>query len=116
MTDPVVWLVLCNAAGNRRRELSALLERGVSPLSLLRMPQPELSARSSPELAQRLSSRIDLVSARSQLESARRVGVRVLTADHPGFPGDLAAIPEPPLVLFVRGQLPPAKALAIVGS
>jgi len=39
-----------------------------------------------------------------------------LTADHPGFPGDLAAIPEPPLVLFVRGQLPPAKALAIVGS
>ena len=63
MTDPVVWLVLCNAAGNRRRALSALLERGVSPLSLLRMPQPELSARSSPELVQRLSSRIDPVSA-----------------------------------------------------
>ncbi len=44
------------------------------------------------------------------------MGVSVLMPGDAGYPGRLAAIPDRPDVLFVRGALPPDAGVAVVGS
>jgi DNA processing protein len=53
-----------------------------------------------------------------ELERARRAGARVLTWRDAVYPWRLAAIPDPPPVLYVRGTLLPAddRAVAVVGT
>jgi len=41
---------------------------------------------------------------------------RTLTADHPDYPIQVRAMARPPEMLYVRGALPRARALAIVGT
>jgi len=48
--------------------------------------------------------------------AAAALGARVITVLDPDYPRELAGIALPPPVLFVRGQLPAAPAVAIVGS
>lgn len=43
-------------------------------------------------------------------------GIRALAPDSPGFPSALREIPDPPLLVWLRGELPVGPALAIVGS
>jgi DNA processing protein len=43
-------------------------------------------------------------------------GWRFLSAADPAFPAELAALSDPPLGLFVRGQLPEVPAVAVVGA
>jgi DNA processing protein len=55
--------------------------------------------------------------AELELQRAAREGVRVLGLGHPGYPERLAAVADPPLVLYVRGELPARERLAaVVGS
>jgi DNA processing protein len=54
--------------------------------------------------------------ARRSLESLAARGVRVLAPGESEFPAVLAQIPDPPLLLFLRGRLPEGAALAVVGS
>jgi len=42
--------------------------------------------------------------------------VDVIGLDAPGYPASLRSIPSPPSTLWVRGALPPAAAVAIVGT
>jgi DNA processing protein len=53
-----------------------------------------------------------------ELERARRAGARVLTWQDAAYPRRLAAIPDPPPVLYLRGTLLPAddRAVAVVGT
>jgi len=48
--------------------------------------------------------------------AANALGARVITVLDPDYPHELAGIALPPPVLFVRGRLPAALAVAIVGS
>jgi len=41
---------------------------------------------------------------------------RILTLADPEFPSELIAIPDPPLAIYVRGSLPRAPGLAVVGA
>jgi DNA processing protein len=52
------------------------------------------------------------------LRRIERLGVTVLTWDHPDYPYQLSQIPDPPPVLFVRGEITPADewAVAMVGT
>jgi len=50
------------------------------------------------------------------LERAGAAGIRALAPNDPDFPRALREIPDPPLVLWVKGALPGGPALAIVGS
>lgn len=51
-------------------------------------------------------------------ERMRARGVQVLRLGRPGYPGRVAQLPDPPLLLSVRGQLPPPDAVcvALVGT
>ena len=54
----------------------------------------------------------------AEWEKVQRAGVQVLTWDDPDYPTNLAQIPLPPPVIYVRGQLRPEDewAVAIVGT
>ncbi|MGA3353589.1 MAG: DNA-processing protein DprA [Acidimicrobiales bacterium] len=48
--------------------------------------------------------------------SDRSAAVEILRIDASGYPAVLRSIPSPPKTLWVRGSLPPATAVAIVGT
>ena len=56
--------------------------------------------------------------ARAEMEAARRLGIAILVPGDPRFPPLLREVPDPPLVLYVRGSLEPEDRLtvAVVGS
>ena len=60
--------------------------------------------------------RLPLGEAEAVLARAETSGLRALVPGAPDFPAALAAIPDPPLLLWLRGALPAAPALAIVGA
>lgn len=67
----------------------------------------------------------EIVAARPGLErraeaeagEAERRNVRIVSLDDPDYPAMIAALPDPPVVLYLKGELPPGRArIAIVGS
>ncbi len=58
--------------------------------------------------------------ARAEIETAQRLGVTLLGWDHPAYPALLRRAYDPPPVLYVQGEVPPADeatpAVAIVGA
>lgn len=48
-----------------------------------------------------------------EIERAESSGVRILSVEDAGFPKPLLHIPDPPLVLYVRGSLQPADTIAV---
>jgi len=57
-----------------------------------------------------------IAAAAGEVAAAAALGARVITLLDQDYPASLAAIPQPPPVLMVRGALPPGPAVAIVGS
>ncbi len=106
-------LALVNGVGPRTR--TALLERFGDPVSVLEAPLSDL--RETPGVGQKVGR--ELVAARACEEAAAErsycaeTGVRILLPSDPAFPPGLTEIPDPPGVLFVRGELRPADRLAI---
>ncbi len=70
------------------------------------------------ESAARIASERDRVDVEAELELAHRHGVRILCPADPEYPVGLRHISDPPICLYVRGQLEPEDAVAIgvVGS
>ena len=68
------------------------------------------------------SSEYDWARAAAMVEAAARrrqlaeLGVGVLFRSHTGYPPTLGSVPDPPDVLFVRGDLPVGPAVAVVGT
>jgi DNA processing protein len=55
--------------------------------------------------------------ARREMDRAAKLGIVILTANDPGYPERLAAIPERPALLYVRGNLAAAdRSVACVGT
>jgi DNA processing protein len=52
-----------------------------------------------------------------EIRSAERLGVRLVTMADPEYPEELAALPDGPAVLYLKGALPPGVVrIAVVGS
>ena len=86
--------------------------------ALLKRPAGEVCAEAGlmPETAERLAAQTAAADPEKELRSAERAGVKVLTALDEGYPELLKTIYDPPLVLYVRGELKPLPAAAIVGT
>ena len=90
------------------------------PQAVLRAPADRLAAVEGigPELARRIVSWQDTVDLPAELARMQEAGVHALTADSELYPGLLRTIHDPPIVLYVWGELTPADArsVGVVGS
>jgi len=66
------------------------------------------------EAAQALQDK-DLSFAERALEACRREGLHLLTFQDAGYPSKLKNIPDPPVLLYYKGQLPDFDALPVIG-
>lgn len=71
-----------------------------------------------PKLAERISKARSEIDAAAELAECRRLGVTLLPRGFEGYPPPLENIPDPPALLYVRGELEPRDqlAIALVGS
>lgn len=70
-----------------------------------------------PGRVERLAELRDGEAARREIERCRAAGIRLVTHGRPDYPASLLTLPQPPVLLCVRGRWPtPEHALAIVGS
>lgn len=85
---------------------------------LLKRPPPEIAAEGGVTLdtAQRLSAQTGAADPEKELLAAEKAGAAVLTVLDEDYPELLRKIYDPPLVLYVRGNLRPVPAAAIVGT
>jgi DNA processing protein len=98
----------------------ALLERFGRPGRVLDASESDLrDVRGvGPKLAARLVHARREQDPHAELEACRAEGVRPIDPGDPEYPGPLRDIPDPPPLLYVKGRIEPADALAIgiVGS
>lgn len=85
---------------------------------LLRRPSSEIAAEGGvmPETAERLAAQTSAADPEKELLAAQKAGATVLTALDEGYPELLKKIYDPPLVIYVRGELKSVPAAAIVGT
>ena len=98
------------------KALGALRARG--PVrDLLAHPDDFAELLSAPAL-QQLKSGAARRAAEQELRKAGTLGIRLIGLDDPEYPAALRAIYDPPLVLYVKGELqgPPGPLVAIVGA
>lgn len=97
-----------------------LLDRFGSLERLLHGAQVELGATDSEwQALQQFRAAIDWAQAQRSLAWCQRLGIHVLTWDSAAYPALLREIPDPPLVLYVRGDLAALTAqpsVAVVGT
>jgi DNA processing protein len=115
------WLRLDRSPGVGPRTACALLDVFGSPEAVFAAGHAALAARVGPALAQTLLQPLSETTRRlldATLAWLEAPGHRVLALGEPGYPELLARIPDPPLLLYIRGdaRLLDGPCLAIVGS
>ncbi|HEV3004638.1 MAG TPA: DNA-processing protein DprA [Pirellulales bacterium] len=113
-------LLLSLVAGVGPRLQRDLLERFGTPTAVLNAAPSVLRSveRIGPKVATAIVAARREIDVAAELDRCRRHGVAILTPSHESYPRLLREIHDPPAVIFARGALAPADALAIaiVGS
>jgi len=99
------WLAVLLTPGIGARLAATLLKRLGSPEQIFAAPLTELEACGLPaSVAQTIHSRAPLTAAAQELEKVRQLGCRLLAWDEPDYPPLLKQTPDPPVLLYVRGD------------
>jgi DNA processing protein len=113
-------LALTLVPGLGPQRIAALLERFGSAARALQATSEELCevAHIGPKLARNLARGVREADTSAEVERMEHLGVRLLVLGTPDYPALLAAIPDPPPLLYMRGALTAAdaNAVALVGS
>lgn len=107
-------LLLCLIPGVGPRNRKRLLERFGTAAEALAASESQL--RDVPGIGPRLSERIRHaaeIDVDREIALCRRQGIDILLESHPQYPASLRQIPDPPGVLFRRGNQVPSDQLAI---
>lgn len=98
--------------------LLRLIEIYGGAAELLKRPPAEIAAAGGVtfDTALKLSAQTAAADPEKELLAAEKAGVAVLTVLDEGYPELLKNIYDPPLVIYVRGQLKPLPAAGIVGT
>ena len=121
-SDPIHWLTLALAKGVGPMRARAMIDAAGSAEAACEMSLAQLktldgvgSVGAEQIFAGLRQARID---APAVLDRADRLDQKILGWDHPAYPAPLKEIPDPPITLFVRGELRrrDLNAVAIVGS
>jgi DNA processing protein len=111
-------LSLISGVGPRTRR--ALLDRFGSSEAVLNAAPSQLRDVEGvgPKLVEKIVAARQQSDAEDEIARCRDLGVTILADDEPDYPPLLRQIPDPPAVLFLRGQLRPQDqaAIAIVGT
>lgn len=112
------WLTLSLIPGIGSAHFIRLLARFHSPGEVLRAPRTSIEDIVGRKLAERIASYKSAVDLDTQLRLMADYGVQLVTLEDPAYPPRLAEIYDPPLSLFVRGELREEDAccVAIVGT
>ncbi|MFH1339257.1 MAG: DNA-processing protein DprA [Candidatus Omnitrophota bacterium] len=95
-----------------------LLERFAEPGRILAAPAEEIASVVGGSVAQRIDRQRKEIKLNEQLRLVEEHRVKILAQDDPEYPANLKNIFDPPLVLFVRGQILPQDyfSIAVVGT
>jgi DNA processing protein len=95
-----------------------LLEKFKQPRRILLAPTEEIAPVVGESVAQRIDQQRKEIKLNEQLRLIEEYQVKIITLDDPEYPANLKNIFDPPLVLFVRGQILPEDdfSIAIVGT
>ena len=100
--------------------LRNLLKVFAEPQDILSAPADRLTAAEgiSQEIARRIRSWEDDIDLTAELGRVQEAGVQVLTSRSENYPGPLRTIHDPPVVLYVWGDLRPqdGQGIGVVGS
>src|SRR5262245_11093816 len=112
MADPADFAALSFCPLNWRLDIAEQLRRGQDPAEILEQllaTRSENGTRTSESVRSR---------GRAATERAAHAGIRAVAWNDPAYPTMLAAIADPPPILWVRGELSAlaSTAVAIVGS
>jgi len=112
------WLTLTLVPGVGTTAFIQLLARFRTPGNVLRASQGELEDVVGRKLAGRIVQYTDVADTAGQEAAITKHGVQVITLEDPMYPLRLAEIYDPPLLLFVRGDIRPEddRCVAIVGT
>ena len=119
MTDATSdWLRLHLTRGLGRRGLIRLIDSFGSPAAALAAPAASWTQRAGIRPAVAASCPpADAPELQQAAECLVRLGVTLVTLwDGPAYPALLRHIHDPPALLYIRGRLPAADALAVVGA
>ncbi|NLI31409.1 MAG: DNA-protecting protein DprA, partial [Deltaproteobacteria bacterium] len=118
--DRLDWLTLKLIPELGSRSLLRLFKHFGSPGAVLRAGLDELASVPALREEARLSmvKKSTLRSPEREWEVLQKRGVTLLCVNDPDYPSNLAAIHDPPPVLFVRGKVEPRDlvSIAVVGS
>ncbi len=117
--DPALfWIGLSSIPGVGRVTFRKLAQHFGSPERALSASSSDLKTISG--LSDKVIGEISSFSwrefAEQELAKARDAGVAVIIADDAAYPAALKNTPDPPLFLYVKGDLHPGDGIAIVGT
>ena len=112
------WLKLVMVPGVGSTHFIRLLSRFHTPGNVLRASRAALEEVVTRALAQRVTQYVDTVDIAGQERLMKEYDTHLITLDDPAYPARLAEIYDPPLMLFVRGELreEDENCVAIVGT
>ncbi len=116
MTDRDAYILLNAVPGIPPRTKHRLLTALGSPVAVLQACRDVLADLGTERAADRIAKFRAAHDADRLLAGAAAAGARILTLADSGYPPALRALPDPPLALYVRGQLPDAPCVAVVGT
>ncbi|MCL4216936.1 MAG: DNA-processing protein DprA [Candidatus Hydrogenedentes bacterium] len=112
------WLTLTLIPGLGSAHFIRLLARFKSPGDVLNASRAALEEVVGRQVAERITQYADVADVDAQERAMAKYGVTLVTLEDPAYPLLLAEIYDPPLVLFVRGQMlnPDENCVGIVGT
>lgn len=120
VTDREACIILNMVSGIGSTRLEALSSAFGSPAKVLQAAKRDLTsvAGIGPSLAEKVASWESNVEFEKEMQLVDKAGVKLITKVDDEYPDILKEIHDPPLCLYVRGQLPDLNSysLAIVGS
>ncbi len=120
ISDRDAYIVLNMISGIGSARLEALLSNFSTPSKILSAGISSLERTSgiSRKLAESIASWQDTIDYKAELGLAEKGGVKIVTRIDDGYPEILKQIYDPPICLYVRGEIPESLELsiAVVGS
>lgn len=116
MTEREAWVVLNAAPGLSVRAKLRLVQAAGGVQQALAMGPGELRELVGEYRAAELAGYLRRAAPDLLIAQGQRCGAEVVTLADPQYPQLLRGIPDPPLALYVRGQLPEVLCVAVVGT